>query len=210
MSRRRPAERMAGGLLSLVVAVWMALVEVFWLPLRVGGVVLPVSVVAAVVANLLLPQLALRLSGSRLVAALTGVAWLVVVVAAMIRRPEGDLIITGGGATGVVNLAFLLLGVLAAAFAVEDDEVAAAVDGRAHVALKDAAMRAYPTQIMVDGPFFALSNNLGQEVLGTEYYRLVRGERGPAGGGPHGWEDDLFAGVDDLFAGVNAGEAVRV
>jgi hypothetical protein len=118
MSRRRPAERMAGGLLTLVVAVWMALVEVFWLPLRVGGVLLPVSVVAAVVANVLLPQLALRLSGSRLVAALTGVAWLVVVVAAMIRRPEGDLIITGGGATGVVNLAFLLLGVLAAAFAV--------------------------------------------------------------------------------------------
>ena len=36
----------------------------------------------------------------------------------MIRRPEGDLLITGGGATGVVNLAFLLLGVLAAAFAV--------------------------------------------------------------------------------------------
>ena len=118
MSRRRPGERMAGGLLTLVVAVWMALVEVFWLPLRVGGVLLPVSVVAAVVANVLLPQLALRLSGSRLVAALTGVAWLVVVVAAMIRRPEGDLIITGGGATGVVNLAFLLLGVLAAAFAV--------------------------------------------------------------------------------------------
>jgi hypothetical protein len=116
--RPRPAERVAGGLLALVVAVWMALVEIFWLPLRVGGVLLPVSVVAAVVANLLLPRLALRLSGSRLVAALTGVAWLVIVVAAMIRRPEGDLIITGGGATGVVNLAFLLLGVLAAAFAV--------------------------------------------------------------------------------------------
>ena len=56
-------------------------------------------------------------------------------------------------------------------------------------------MRAHPTQIMVDGPFFALSNNLGQEVLGTEYYRLVRGERGPAGAAPHGWEDDLFAGL---------------
>jgi N-acetyl-1-D-myo-inositol-2-amino-2-deoxy-alpha-D-glucopyranoside deacetylase len=56
-------------------------------------------------------------------------------------------------------------------------------------------MRSYPTQIMVDGPFFALSNNLGQEVLGTEYYRLVRGERGPAGDGSHGWEDDLFAGL---------------
>ena len=112
------ARHLAGALLTLVVAVWMALVEVFWLPLRVAGVLLPVSVVAAVVANLLLPRLALRLSGSRLFAALTGVAWLVVVVAGMIRRPEGDLLITGGGATGVVNLAFLLLGVLAAAFAV--------------------------------------------------------------------------------------------
>jgi N-acetyl-1-D-myo-inositol-2-amino-2-deoxy-alpha-D-glucopyranoside deacetylase len=80
-------------------------------------------------------------------------------------------------------------------FSVPDDEVAAAVDGRAHARRKDAAMRAYPTQIRVDGPFFALSNNLGQEVLGTEYYRLVRGERGPAGGGPEGWEDDLFAGL---------------
>jgi N-acetyl-1-D-myo-inositol-2-amino-2-deoxy-alpha-D-glucopyranoside deacetylase len=80
-------------------------------------------------------------------------------------------------------------------FSVPDDEVAAAVDGRAHAARKDAAMRAYPTQILVDGPFFALSNNLGQEVLGTEYYRLVRGERGPAGAGPEGWEDDLFAGL---------------
>jgi N-acetyl-1-D-myo-inositol-2-amino-2-deoxy-alpha-D-glucopyranoside deacetylase len=79
-------------------------------------------------------------------------------------------------------------------FAVPDDVVAAAVDGRAFVAQKDAAMRAHPTQIMVDGPFFALSNNLGQEVLGTEYYRLVRGERGPAGTAD--WEDDLFAGLD--------------
>jgi hypothetical protein len=118
MSRLRSAQHVAGGLLAVVVAGWMALVEVFWLPLRAGGVLVPVSVVAAVVANLLLPRLALRLSGSRLAAALTGVAWLVVVVAAMIRRPEGDLIITGGGSTGVVNLAFLLLGVLAAAFAV--------------------------------------------------------------------------------------------
>ena len=80
-------------------------------------------------------------------------------------------------------------------FAVSDEEVAAAVDGRAFADRKDAAMRAHPTQITVDGPFFALSNNLGQEVLGIEYYRLVHGKRGPAGAGPHGWEDDLFAGL---------------
>jgi len=80
-------------------------------------------------------------------------------------------------------------------FVVADEVVTAAVDARAHAGHKDAALRAYPTQITVDGPFFALTNNLGQEVLGTEYYRLVRGERGPAGTSPQGWEDDLFAGL---------------
>jgi N-acetyl-1-D-myo-inositol-2-amino-2-deoxy-alpha-D-glucopyranoside deacetylase len=80
-------------------------------------------------------------------------------------------------------------------FAVPDELVAAAVDGRAWHDQKADAMRAHATQITVDGPFFALSNNLGQEVLGTEHYRLVRGERGPAAT-PEGWEDDLFAGLD--------------
>jgi N-acetyl-1-D-myo-inositol-2-amino-2-deoxy-alpha-D-glucopyranoside deacetylase len=80
-------------------------------------------------------------------------------------------------------------------FGVPDEDVTAAVDARAFAAQKDAAMRAHPTQIMVDGPFFALSNNLGMEVIGTEYYRLVRGTRGPAGPEPQGWEDDLFAGL---------------
>ena len=79
-------------------------------------------------------------------------------------------------------------------FTVPDELVSAAVDGRAHAGSKDAAMRAHPTQITVDGPFFALSNNLGLEVMGTEYYRLVRGGRGD-GTGPDGWEDDLFAGL---------------
>ena len=80
-------------------------------------------------------------------------------------------------------------------FAASDDEVTAAVDGGAYADRKDAAMRSHPTQITVDGPFFALSNNLGQEMLAVEYYRLVRGGRGPAGPGPQGWEDDLFAGL---------------
>jgi hypothetical protein len=114
----RAAERVGWGLTAVVVATWLALVEVFWLPLRVGGVLVPVSVVVAVVGNLLLPAAALRWSGSRLVAVLPALAWLVVAVGAMVRRPEGDLVMTGGGATGVVNLAFLMIGVLAAAFSV--------------------------------------------------------------------------------------------
>jgi N-acetyl-1-D-myo-inositol-2-amino-2-deoxy-alpha-D-glucopyranoside deacetylase len=80
-------------------------------------------------------------------------------------------------------------------FAVPDDVVTTAVDGGGFAEHKDAAMRAHPTQILVDGPFFALSNNLGLEIAAVEHYRLVRGERGP-GSGPHGWEDDLFAGLD--------------
>ena len=54
-------------------------------------------------------------------------------------------------------------------------------------------MRAHRSQIAVDGPFFALSNNVGQRAFGVEHFVLARGERGP-GDGPMGREDDLFAG----------------
>jgi Family of unknown function (DUF6113) len=106
------------GLLAVVVATWLALVEVFWLPLRVGGLLLPVSVVAAVAGNLLLVAAAYRLSRSRVVAVLPALVWLVIALFAAQRRPEGDLVLTGGGGLGVVSLAFLLVGVVAAAFAV--------------------------------------------------------------------------------------------
>jgi hypothetical protein len=106
-------------LVAVSVSGWLALVEVFWLPLRVGGVLVPVSVAAAVVGNLLLVPAARRVSGSRVVAVLPAVVWLVVAIGGALRRPEGDLLITGGdAATQVVNLAFLLLGVVAAAFGV--------------------------------------------------------------------------------------------
>jgi len=79
-------------------------------------------------------------------------------------------------------------------FGTPDDEVTTSIDGRAYAANKHAAMRAHATQISVDGPFFALSNNIGQEVLGTEYFRIVRGD--VAGErGDDGRETDLFAGT---------------
>ena len=116
--RRRPWETAGWGMAAVLVAAWLALVEVFWLPLRVGTVLLPVSVLAAVVGNLLLVGQAHRLSGSRAVAVAPAVTWLVVVIGAMMRRPEGDLILVGTGTAGVVNLIFLLVGVTAAAIAV--------------------------------------------------------------------------------------------
>ncbi|MCU1671582.1 MAG: conserved rane protein of unknown function [Blastococcus sp.] len=118
MSRWRPWRTAVWAVLGVLAAGWLALVEVFWLPLRVAGVLVPLSVLAGVVGNLLIVGAVRRLTGSGALAVLPAVAWLVVVVPAMIRRPEGDLIIAGGGDTGVVNLGFLLLGVVAAAYAV--------------------------------------------------------------------------------------------
>lgn len=78
---------------------------------------------------------------------------------------------------------------------VKDDEfVTTLIDGNSQVEKKMAAMKAHVTQISTDGPFFALSNNLGLQVWGDEYYTLVRGEKsGPFDG--NGRERDLFAGI---------------
>ncbi|MDH2393990.1 N-acetyl-1-D-myo-inositol-2-amino-2-deoxy-alpha-D-glucopyranoside deacetylase [Streptomyces sp. HNM0663] len=75
---------------------------------------------------------------------------------------------------------------------VDDSEITAEIDGSAYAERKAAAMRAHATQIAVDGPFFALSNDLGQPIFTAEYYQLAAGEPGvPAGQR----ERDLFAGV---------------
>ncbi len=75
---------------------------------------------------------------------------------------------------------------------VDDSVITTEIDGTDHADRKAAAMRAHATQIAVDGPFFALSNELGQPIFATEYYQLVHGTSGaPAGEREH----DLFAGV---------------
>jgi N-acetyl-1-D-myo-inositol-2-amino-2-deoxy-alpha-D-glucopyranoside deacetylase len=79
-------------------------------------------------------------------------------------------------------------------FGVPDDVVTTDIDATAYLAAKISAMRAHVTQIAVDSPFYALSNNVGQRAFGREYYILLAGPRGP-GHGPNGWESDLFAGL---------------
>ncbi|MDD9378685.1 N-acetyl-1-D-myo-inositol-2-amino-2-deoxy-alpha-D-glucopyranoside deacetylase [Streptomyces sp. ZAF1911] len=80
---------------------------------------------------------------------------------------------------------------------VADERITAEIGGdeaaeQAFVAAKTAAMRAHATQIAVDGPFFALSNDLAQPLFTHEYYELAVGTPGvPAGER----ERDLFAGV---------------
>ncbi|MFE0427118.1 N-acetyl-1-D-myo-inositol-2-amino-2-deoxy-alpha-D-glucopyranoside deacetylase, partial [Streptomyces sp. NPDC058953] len=75
---------------------------------------------------------------------------------------------------------------------VDDADITAEIDGTAYADRKTAAMRAHATQIAVDGPFFALSNDLGQPIFATEYYQLAQGDPGVPRGRR---EDDLFAGI---------------
>ena len=65
-------------------------------------------------------------------------------------------------------------------FMVPDDQlVARSSTADDYADAKIRAMKAHATQIAVDGPFFALSNNIGNQVWGTEFYRLAKGVHGP-------------------------------
>ncbi|CAB4881403.1 unannotated protein [freshwater metagenome] len=79
-------------------------------------------------------------------------------------------------------------------FCKDDSFVSAHIDGNEYVTKKMDAMRAHATQIALDGPFFALSNNLGLQVWGNEYYTLVKGEKS-GDLDSLGREQDLFAGI---------------
>ncbi len=79
-------------------------------------------------------------------------------------------------------------------FVKDDSLVHAVIDGNSYIEMKTAAMKAHRTQIAVDGPFFALSNSLGMQVFGYEYYTRVKGSAGPELD-DEGREIDLFSGV---------------
>ncbi len=67
-----------------------------------------------------------------------------------------------------------------------DEDLAAVVDAQDHVEHKMAALAAHATQITIDGPFFALSNNVGTTVWGIEFYRHRQG-RARRAGSRTGW-----------------------
>ena len=79
-------------------------------------------------------------------------------------------------------------------FAADDSLVTTVIDGNKFVDAKMEAMKAHKTQIALDGPFFALSNNLGLQVWANEYYRLIKGNKSEPFN-QDGRETDLFAGI---------------
>ena len=79
-------------------------------------------------------------------------------------------------------------------FAKDDSFVTTLIDGNEFVEAKMAAMKAHETQIALDGPFFALSNNLGLQIWGHEFYTLVKGVK-TAPFDIEGRESDLTSGI---------------
>ena len=78
-------------------------------------------------------------------------------------------------------------------FACPDEYITTVIDGSDYSEQKLAAMRAHATQINTEEGFFALSNNLGAQVMGKEYFRLAFGELGSQNA--DGIETDLFSGI---------------
>ena len=94
--------------LALLLALWGA----FLVPLKVGTIPVPVSVLLALVGNAALGWWGGRLYG-RLGAAGPGIVWLVVALSLSTQRREGDLVVPGSA----MGLLFLLVGAVASAVA---------------------------------------------------------------------------------------------
>lgn len=96
--------------LVLVLVVLCTLWGAFLVPLRVGGTLVPVSLVIVVAANTGLGLASGRLLG-RPGAGTTALLWLLIAFTLGARRPEGDLVISSGW----VGLGYLVLGAVSAA-----------------------------------------------------------------------------------------------
>lgn len=95
-------------------AILAAALDVFLLPFYVGSVIAPVSIALAVVGNIVVPRLSRSLVNSTAGAAVPFAAWvLVVVVLALYPRPEGDVIVPGGGSVELVFWGTLIAGTVA-------------------------------------------------------------------------------------------------
>jgi N-acetyl-1-D-myo-inositol-2-amino-2-deoxy-alpha-D-glucopyranoside deacetylase len=82
-------------------------------------------------------------------------------------------------------------------------KVTTEIDATRHLGQKVAAMRAHATQITVSPPYYALSNDIRQQLSGVEYYSLLAGPlAGPLAGsrGPAGRETDLFGTERSLLS----------
>lgn len=98
------AVRIAGGVVALALTVVTALVEIFYVPLRVGGVLVGASVLLAVLINFWLPRYTVALTGTGWVALLPPLIWFALMLLASVRRTEGDLLLAGDNWVGLATI----------------------------------------------------------------------------------------------------------
>jgi hypothetical protein len=96
-------------------AVLAGVLALFLVPLYAGSVLVPVAVVVAVASNVALPRLARTLVETTAATVLPFVFWLLaVIIVGVLPRPEGDVVLPGGGgALQWVSYGVLLGGALA-------------------------------------------------------------------------------------------------
>ncbi len=104
--------------LLAVDGVLSALMAVFFLPLRIGSVPLPVSALLSGVLNALLVWVALQWTHSPRVAALPLWTWLVTVVVFAFGGPGDDIVFGGIGFMEFAPLLLIALGALPAAWVI--------------------------------------------------------------------------------------------
>jgi hypothetical protein len=96
--------RIAGTVAGLLGGFLTGLWEVFLSPFYVGGVLLPLSPVLAVVSNVALVWFTRTVTGKTGLALLPGVVWFVTMFAGASRTTEGDLLIPANDWPGLVAL----------------------------------------------------------------------------------------------------------
>ena len=104
------AYRVSAYSMVLVLAVLFAVWGAFLVPLRLGGVPVPLCVVIAVVGNAGLGLAGTRITGRRLGGMVPGLVWLLIALAFGTQTASGDTVIEAS----VMGYAFLLLGIIAA------------------------------------------------------------------------------------------------
>jgi hypothetical protein len=107
-----PPQRCAAYALVLLLTFLLAVWGSFLVPFRVGGTLVPVSLLLAVLGNVAVGRAGGRLGGTT-GALVPGLLWLAVALTLASRRAEGDVVVPGSP----IGLLFLLTGAIGSAVA---------------------------------------------------------------------------------------------